>query len=272
MATTGEIAASFDARAGSYARNEWHRRCAERLVELCQLRSGQRVLDAGTGTGFVALAAARNVGSEGAVVGVDVSQGMLKEAHAAVVASRLLNIELVEDDATQMPHLADESFDAIVCAAGLLYMPVAAALQEWHRLLRPGGLVAFSTMKAGSPPGGRIFRECARQFGLSLKDPSEALGSDSACRRALASAGFEVPEIVAETVEFSTQDLTLAWESNSRSEGHADVQRLSPDAQEAFREAYLSALARDVEAHPDAHRHAEILYATGRKAVGPTGD
>lgn len=73
-----EIAATFDTRAGSYAKNDWHRRCAERLVALCDLPVGCRVLDACTGTGFAALAAAQAVGPEGRVYGVDVSDGMLR--------------------------------------------------------------------------------------------------------------------------------------------------------------------------------------------------
>ena len=72
-----EIAATFDLRARGYRDSDWHRASAERLVDLCGLKAADRVLDAGTGTGFAALHAARQVGSQGgAVVGVDLSQGM----------------------------------------------------------------------------------------------------------------------------------------------------------------------------------------------------
>ena len=260
-----EVAAAFDARANTYAGNDWHRRCAERLVALCQLQPGQCVMDAGTGTGFAALAAARVVGSDGRVCGVDISAGMLREARAAVRASGHAHIELVESDAVHLPQYGTGTFDAVTCAAGLLYMPVAEALREWYRLVKPGRLVAFSTMKAGSPPGGRIFRDCAATFGVSLPDPSEALGSVSACRRALEAAGFEVVDIVSETIEFSSQDLTLAWESNVRSTGHAEVQRLSAQEHGALKDAYLNALAREEQEHPGALGQADILYALGRR-------
>jgi len=260
-----QIAATFDARSANYARNGWHRRCAERLVELCQLRPGAQVLDAGTGTGFAALAAARTVGGHGLVHGVDISSGMLREVRAALTQSGLANVHLVEADAVRLPQYESETFDAVTCAAGLLYMPVADALREWHRLLKRGGFVAFSTMRAGSPPGGRIFRDCATAFGICLRDPSEPLGSVSACRQALEGAGFKVAEIVAETVEFSDQDLALAWESNVRSVAHSEVLGLSDQQQLALKSRYMDALAREASENPGALDRAAILYALGRR-------
>jgi ubiquinone/menaquinone biosynthesis C-methylase UbiE len=260
------IAETFNARAGTYAQNDWHRRCAERLIELCQLRPGDHVLDAGTGTGFAALAAARAVGREGHVRGVDISSGMLREAWGAVQHAGLANIELLEADAAHLPQQQAESVDVITCAAGLLYMPVFDALREWHRLLKKGGRVAFSTMRAGSPPAGRIFRDCAAAFGTSLRDPSEPLGSASACRNVLEAAGFEVADIVSETIEFTPQDLSLAWESNFRSAGHAGVQRLSDEEQRALKSRYLAALAREASENSGALSRADILYVVGRRA------
>lgn len=260
-----QIADAFDKRAANYSGNEWHRRCAERLVALCVLRPRSVVLDAGTGTGFAALAAARAAGSEGHVLGVDISAGMLRAARLAVSESGLTNVELLEGDAVSLPQYGAGTFDVITCAAGLLYMPVTEALREWHRLLKPGGLVAFSTMRAGSPPAGRIFRDCAAAFGLSLHDPSEALGSVSACRSVLEEAGLRVVQIVSEQIEFSAQDLTLAWESNSRSAAHPAVQRLNEEQQQALKRQYHDALAREESGHPGALGRGDILYALGRR-------
>jgi ubiquinone/menaquinone biosynthesis C-methylase UbiE len=261
-----EIAASFDARAPRYAANDWHRHSAERLVGLCGLVPGSRVLDAGTGTGFAALAAARAVGREGHVLGVDLSGGMLREARLAAQAAGLTNVEFREGDAVFLDDQRPGTFDIVTCAAGLLYMPIADALQQWHRLLKEGGVMAFSGMSAGSPPAGRIFRDCAAAFGVAVHDPSEPLGSPAACRAALAAAGFEIVDVVSETMEFTTQDLTLAWESNVRSAGHAEVQRLSDRALAELRRTYLDALAREESEHPGALSRAEILYALGRRA------
>jgi SAM-dependent methyltransferase len=144
-------------------------------------------------------------------------------------------------------------------------MPAADALREWHRLLKRGGLVAFSTMHAGSPPAGRLFRDCAAAFGVSLHDPSEPLGSVVACRTALNEAGFTVVDIVSEVVEFSAQDLALAWEANFRAYAHEDVRRLDVDHQAALKSQYLEALAREESGNPDTFNRADILYAAGRR-------
>lgn len=163
--TPQEVAAIFDARAERYIGDDWHRRYAEQLVTVAPLRPGDRVLDAATGTGFAACAIAKRVGPSGHVLGVDVSRGMLQQAQRVIDAERLTNVELREADAMDLRALAAATFDAVVCAAGLLYMSVADALAAWHRLLTSNGVVAFSTMQTGSPSAGRIFRACAGRFG-----------------------------------------------------------------------------------------------------------
>ena len=145
-------------------------------------------------------------------------------------------------------------------------MPVAEALAAWRRLLKPGGFVAFSGLRAGSPPAGRLFRECAAEFGLRLTDPSAALGTEDAARSALERANYTVHAIVGESLVFSAQDLSLAWESNLRSAGHEAVKHLDATAQDALRSRYLVALAAERRADPQGFSQAEILYAVGRRA------
>ena len=131
------IAASFDQRAARYATVEWHRAYAQRFVELASLEPGQRVLDAGAGTGFATIEIARRVGAAGHVVAVDVSAGMLAQLRIGIDAENLSHVELLQGDATNLPELPGSTFDAVLCSSALLYMSAAAALREWHRLLKP---------------------------------------------------------------------------------------------------------------------------------------
>jgi ubiquinone/menaquinone biosynthesis C-methylase UbiE len=260
-----DIAASFDLRAPGYRNSDWHRQSAERLVDLCRLRPGARVLDAGTGTGFAALHAARRVGPKGHVVGVDISEGMLAQARDAASASALANLELVRCDATAVHQFADGTFDAIISATSLIYIPVSEGLREWHRLLRVGGVIGFSTMQAGLPLAARLFRTCAADFGMVLADPCAPLGSTAACLLALEQAGFTGGEVVTEELVFSRRDLDRAWESNLGSMAHESVRRLPEAALSELEQRYRATLAAELEADPARLLQSKMLYAIGRR-------
>lgn len=256
-----EIAATFDLRARGYRDSDWHRASAERLVDLCGMKAGDRVLDAGTGTGFAALHAARQVGSQGRVVGVDLSQGMLSEAHAEAAASSLTNVEFIQCEATALTQFPDAAFDVVTAATSLIYIPVVEGLREWHRLLRRGGLMAFSTMPAGFPLAGRRFRECAAEYGVVLDDPCAPLGSESACQNALAAAGFVDTRAVTDPIRFSDRDVDRAWESNLRSLAHKAVRDLPVESLLALRQRYEAVLAAELRADPATLLTSPILYA-----------
>jgi len=259
------IAGAFDDRAARYGRNEWHRTYAEALVARAALHPGQRVLDAGTGTGFAAMAIATRIAPDGHVVAVDVSSGMLDRARAAVLEAGLPGVEILEGDATSLPGFADGTFDVVLSSAALLYMPVEAALREWYRLLKRGGQVGFSGMRAGSPPAGRLFRECAAAYGLHLDDPSEPLGSEDRCRAVLHAAGFSAVEVLPGHIVFGPADLEMAWESNLRSARHGAVRSLDRDQQADMQRRFEDARRDAQVTDPDGFARADVLYAFGVK-------
>jgi len=100
------------------------------------LRTGERVLDAGCGTGYLA-AGLRRARPDVLVVGSDLSEGMLGAASAAGASP------LVQADATRLPF-GDGSFDLVVARGVLHHLPdVAGALAEWRRVLAPRGAVVL---------------------------------------------------------------------------------------------------------------------------------
>jgi ubiquinone/menaquinone biosynthesis C-methylase UbiE len=101
-----------------------------------RLRAGERVLDAGCGTGYLA-AGLRRARPDVVVLGADLSQGMLANARTAGAWP------LVQADAARLP-VADASVDLVVARGVLHHLPdVTAALGEWRRVLRPGGAVVL---------------------------------------------------------------------------------------------------------------------------------
>jgi ubiquinone/menaquinone biosynthesis C-methylase UbiE len=261
---------AFNKRATSYNSNAWHVRYAERLVELAAPAPGVRILDAATGTGFAAIAAARATGPTGHVLGVDISEGMLTQARQSIAALGLTNIDMVKADATSLPPLADGSFDLILCSAGLLYLDIQTALREWRRLLKPDGLIGFSTMKEGFPIAARLFREQASRYGLTLTDPATPLGTPTRCRHELHDAGFIPTDMVTETVQFSRADLEYAWEAHANGPHHEAVAALAPEQAQAFQAEYTSTLTDLLSADEDQVVNAEVIYAFGRKPASPT--
>jgi ubiquinone/menaquinone biosynthesis C-methylase UbiE len=258
------IEAAFNQRATTYNSNPWHIRYAERFVELAAPAPGMRILDAATGTGFAAIAAARAAGPTGYVLGVDISDGMLIRARQSIASLSMTNIDLIKADASALPHLADSSFDLILCSAGLLYLPIQTALREWRRLLKPGGLVGFSTMKEGFPTAARLFREHAGHYGLKLTDPATPLGTPTLCEQELRGAGFIPAYTVTETIRFSRTDLEYAWQAHTHGPHHDAVAALGPEQAETFRAGYTSALAELLSTNEDQVLNSKVIYAFGR--------
>jgi arsenite methyltransferase len=109
------------------------------IREALALRPGERVLDVGSGPGFLTSEMALEVGPEGRVHGVDASESMLALARRRERAAAAAPVELYVADALELPF-ADASLDAVVSTQVLEYVDdVPAALAEARRVLRPSG-------------------------------------------------------------------------------------------------------------------------------------
>ena len=110
-----------------------------RLLQMTALRPGERVLDVACGTGLVTLQAAAQVGTTGSVVGTDIADKMLTCARAMARQQGLPQLTFEHMDAEHV-GFPDATFDAALCALGLMYVPTPMrALQEMYRVLKPGG-------------------------------------------------------------------------------------------------------------------------------------
>jgi arsenite methyltransferase len=98
---------------------------------------GERILDVGCGPGFFCAELLGEVGSSGAVTGVDASPQMLALARRRCQAHE--NVALLEAQATSLP-VEDAGFDGALCVQVLEYVrEYPDALAELYRALRPGG-------------------------------------------------------------------------------------------------------------------------------------
>jgi trans-aconitate methyltransferase len=167
---------------------------AEDLVDAVGVRSGQRVVDVGTGTGAVARAAARRTGGSGTVTGFDLNPAMLTVARR-VSAGTIPEIRYERAAADALP-LPDSAADAVLCQQVLQFVPdPAAALAELYRVCVPGGRIGIATCRGlEHQPGYRMLtdvleRHVGREAADVIRTPY-ALGDAEQLRALVTGAGF----------------------------------------------------------------------------------
>lgn len=115
------------------------------------LLPGEHVVDVGCGAGFDSLIAARMVGEEGRVIGVDMTPAMLAKARASAASMGYAHITFRDGYAEALP-VPDGWADVVISNGALNLMPdKAAALAEMARILKPGGRLQIGDILVQRP-------------------------------------------------------------------------------------------------------------------------
>jgi demethylmenaquinone methyltransferase/2-methoxy-6-polyprenyl-1,4-benzoquinol methylase len=117
-----------------------HRLWKRYAIEMSAVRPGQKVLDIAGGTGDLAKAFSKRVGSAGQVILADINASMLSVGRDRLINAGLMqNLEFVQANAECLPF-DDNSFDLVTIAFGLRNVTDKnAALRSMFRVLKPGG-------------------------------------------------------------------------------------------------------------------------------------
>jgi ubiquinone/menaquinone biosynthesis C-methylase UbiE len=233
---------------------------------LPHLRPGMSVLDVGCGPGSITVGLAEVV-APGEVVGVDLQPSQVEQARARAMERGLTNSRFEVASAYQLPF-PDASFDAAFAHVVLMHLrePVRA-LQEIHRVLRPGGAVGVR-----DPDFGTILLVPAsplREQYRSLRDHvQQHNGGDPFMarhhRRHLLEAGFERATATASVSTAGSPAECRAWAAFLKGQ-------LQGVARTALAEGWadrdsLDAMAQEIESwaeHPDAFAATIMCEAIG---------
>jgi SAM-dependent methyltransferase len=174
----------------------------DRFLREAGLEPGMRVLDLGSGVGDVSAIAARIVGADGEVVGVDSDPVMVETARERVEREGL-PVRALDGDVMRL-NLDEPPFDAVVGRLILIHLPdPVAAVRAAKAHLRPGGLVAFQDFTTKEvrvyPPLPKTLLALHR-----INDTFERLGADTRSgdnlRSIFRAAGLPEPALQLEAI------------------------------------------------------------------------
>jgi arsenite methyltransferase len=181
------------------------------------LRPGETVLDLGSGAGFDAFLAAREVGDTGRVIGIDMTPEMLERARRNAVVGGYRNVEFREGRIEALP-VEDESVDLVISNCVINLVPDKKAVyREVARVLRPGGRVVVSDVVLDAPLPEAVADSVAALTGCVA---GAALRADYL--RTIAEAGLHDIEVVDEK-GFGEMALTMVPEPLLRTMESAGV-------------------------------------------------
>lgn len=198
------VQSRFGAAAADYVTSKVHASGPDLawLVEAAALTGTERVLDVATGGGHTAFALAPGARE---VVALDLTQPMLEVAQKEATARQLTNIQYLAGDAQNIP-CESESFDVVACRQAPHHFPrVRQAVQEWARVLKPGGkLLLIDSVSPEEPELDAFLHEIE-----VLRDPSHVRNHRiSEWRTFLQEAGFVLGTVRAWGIVLDVADWT----------------------------------------------------------------
>ncbi len=208
------IGATYDALAAAYERAvvPVYRPLAKRLLQFVDLRPGWQVLDAGTGTGLVALLGAPRVGKTGKMIGVDASKQMLEIARKKASQFGFTQCEFRFGDLEAL-EFPDSAFNIVLSQFAIHYTDLNKSLREFYRVLEPGGKLLVHAWQTDSSAPQKTMYDSLSNY--RVKEAGESLailraqgersyqfrqvyGSADAMKQAVQAAGFANVEAHAE--------------------------------------------------------------------------
>jgi len=203
-------------------------------VEHAALPLDARVLDIATGRGAVLFPTAQAVGPKGFVIGIDITDGMVRETSREVAQRGLSNVEVRQMDAEHL-DFPDSSFDAILCGFAIFFFPqLERALAEFHRTLKSSGRIAVTTWSDLDDKEWEWFDELVKKYLPPESQDNEApasfdkpdFGKSEGMEKIIKAAGFTDIRVIPETADFTYATKEEWWDTLWSHGARASLERI----------------------------------------------
>jgi len=190
---------------------------------IAALKPGEVVLDLGSGAGFDCFLAARSVGEQGKVIGVDMTPAMVTKARQNLQRSTFLNIEFCLGEIENLP-VVDGIIDVIISNCVINLSPEKdRVFFEVFRVLKPGGRLAISDVVRSAELPNEV-KENMRLYSSCISGASSILELETMLKQ----AGFDKVQIVPRD---SSQTFIKEWQPGSNIEDYvisASIEAVKP--------------------------------------------
>jgi len=239
--------------------------CAAHAVSLLALHGDEHILDVATGTGWVAIEAAKQLPS-GHITGIDLSDAMLVQAARKTAEENASNITLTEMDMTKLDFPADH-FDAAVSAFSIFFVEdMETQLKHIASKVKDGGKIITSTFfDTAFSPLVTLFLDRLETYGIEI--PSLAwkrVATTEQCVALFNDAGLK--DVSCQQIDhgYHFRDATDWWYMIWNAGFRGLVSQLSADDLIKFKQEHLAEVD-ELATDEGVWLELNILYTLGKK-------
>ncbi len=259
--TFNTVASGYDNRALRFFHQS-----AEHLVTYLDLNGNASVLDIATGTGYAALAVAKNI-PHGHVTGIDFSTGMLTQARAKALAANLPNINFMEMD-MQALEFPQHHFDAAVCAFGIFFVEdMEFQLKHITDKVKPGGKIVFCGFYEDAfLPMVEVFFNRIQRYGVEKPPLSwKRIATEDKAAALCHTADLKNVRVERKDLGYYLQDASEWWDMLWYAGFRGLINQLEPQAMERFKKEHLAEI-QNLATDKGIWLDVKVLYGIGVKS------
>jgi len=218
---------------------QFSRPFGNKLVELIKIECGATILDIGMGNGTATFfPAVKKVGDHGWVIGIDISEEMVRETYSRIQEYRVQNATVIRSDAQSL-IFKDSTFDYVLSGFSYVY----TTMEEVFRVLKKGGRFGLTTWKTLEDMEW-MAEFLKRYIPVDIRDVCHHDSAEEVKDR-LEKAGFKNIRVFTEKVEFVYRNEEQWWEEmlDSGWRSHVEkIENMGPGHLEKFKKEAFEGL------------------------------